>query len=51
VQVAEGLVEREPGSQARRPTAAIAAIALKSGSDRGLLGGPDIEKLFISDLR
>jgi len=48
VQVTEGLVEREPGSQARRPTA---AIVLKSVRIRGLLGGPDIEKQFISDLR
>ena len=44
-------MEREPGSQARRPTAVIAASALKNGSIRGLPGGPDFEKRFISDLR
>ena len=49
--MAEGPVERALGSQARRPTAAIAASVLKSRSDRGLPGEPNFEKRFIPDLR
>jgi hypothetical protein len=50
VQVADGPVEREPGSQAKRRRAEIAASVLKSGSNRGLPGGSNIEIRFISDL-
>ena len=44
-------MERAPGSQARIQRAVIAAIVLKSVTIRELLGGSDIEKQFISDLR
>jgi len=49
--VAEGPVERELGSQAKRARGAIAASLLRSRSLRGRPGGPDLEKRFISNLQ
>ena len=43
-------MERELGSQAKRTRGEIAANLLKYRSIRGRLGGPDLEKCFISNL-